>query len=134
MSDRSIFYDNCFVGGNLDWCEYACIDATNGNTWYHDFMREEACNAVASAGDEEVDAERKRMMEQKMAEMRAHEVSLASKSVAVENDSYNAGYYLAGASILGAAAVAFITLKKKGEKVAYEEPLLASDDAIKATM
>ena len=107
--------------GNLDWCEFVCIDAANGNDRYWDEWVTGACSAIAYTDDEGTDED-------------AAEVSLASKSEAVENDSYNAGYYLAGASILGATAVAFIILKKKGEKVASEEPLLASDDAIKATM
>ena len=107
--------------GNLDWCEFVCIDAANGNDGYWDEWVTSACSAIASTDDEGEDED-------------AAEVSLASKSEAAEHDFYNAGYYLAGASILGAAAVAFIILKKKGEKIACEEPLLASDDSIKATM
>ena len=179
MDDDEIFNTRCRDNGELAWCQYACIDATNGNSWYYDYEREEACDAVASDSDSDSDssddeeegepvpaeddvaeevvadvaadaaeavaaADRKRMMKQKMIDMRAHEakmaakrstagVSLASKGVEVESQSSNAGYYIAGASILSAAAVAFIVMKKKGEKVS-SEPLLASDDDFKATM
>jgi len=169
LGDGEIFYTRCRDNGELAWCQYACIDATNGNSWYYDYEREEACDAVASDSDSSDDeegeevaadddgteavadsteadaaADRKRMMKQKMIDMRAHEakmaakrstagVSLASKGVEVQSESSNAGYYIAGASILSAAAVAFIVMKKKGEKVS-SEPLLASDDGFKASM
>lgn len=58
---------------------------------------------------------------------------LALKDVVAESESSNAGYYIAGASVLSAAAVAFFVMKKKGEKVA-SEPLLATDDEFKAAM
>ena len=41
-------------------------------------------------------------------------VNLASKGVNTEAESSNAGYYIAGASVLGAAAVAYIVTSKKG--------------------
>ena len=53
--------------------------------------------------------------------------------VDVQSESSNAGYYIAGASLLSAAAVTFIVMKKEGEKVS-SEPLLASDDGFKASM
>lgn len=59
-------------------------------------------------------------------------IALATAGVQAESSS-NAGYYIAGATLVGAAAVAFLAMKKKDEKV-IEAPLLASDDGFKASM
>ena len=32
--------------GDPDWCEYSCIDATRGDTWYNDAERAEACTGA----------------------------------------------------------------------------------------
>lgn len=66
------------------------------------------------------------------AELAQAKVSLAGKGVQAEKSS-NAAYYIAGASLAGAAAVAFLVMKRKNEK-ANETPLLASDDQFKAQM
>ena len=58
-------------------------------------------------------------------------VSLASKGV--QTESSNAAYYIAGASLVGAAAVAYLIMRRKDEK-AIETPLLAVDDQFKAQM
>ena len=58
-------------------------------------------------------------------------VSLASKGVQAE--SSNAAYYVAGASLVSAAAVAYLVMRRKDEK-AIETPLLAVDDQFKAQM
>ena len=89
LDESNIFNTRCRAWDELEWCQYVCIDAANGNTWYWDSEVEEACAAVAAA-------DRKRMMNQKMIDMRAHEakmaakrssagVSLASKGVEVES-------------------------------------------------
>ena len=57
---------------------------------------------------------------------------LASKGVAT-NEPSNAAYYIAGASLFGAAAVAFLMMRKKEEK-ANETPLLEVDGELKAQM
>lgn len=44
MSVGEIYYTRCEEQREADWCAYACIDATNGNTWYWDSERELACN------------------------------------------------------------------------------------------
>ena len=43
-------------------------------------------------------------------------MSLASKGMTVQESSSNAAYYCAGATLVGAAAVAFCLLKKKENK------------------
>ena len=63
---------------------------------------------------------------------KSENISLATAGVQEESSS-NAGYYIAGATLVGAAAVAFLAMKKKDEKV-IEAPLLASDDGFKASM
>lgn len=52
---------------------------------------------------------------------------LASKGMTVQESSSNAAYYCAGATLVGAAAVAFCLLKKKENKE-NQTPFLASDD------
>ena len=36
LTGCEIFYTRCRDNGDADWCAYACIDATNGNTSYLD--------------------------------------------------------------------------------------------------
>ena len=60
-------------------------------------------------------------------------VNLASKGVHAEAESSNAAYYIAGASVLSAAAVAYVITSKKGQKT-VEQPLIAHDDEFKAFM
>lgn len=55
------------------------------------------------------------------------DVVLASKGMTVQESSSNAAYYCAGATLVGAAAVAFCLLKKKENKE-NQTPFLASDD------
>ena len=50
----------------------------------------------------------KRIHEANYDAKRVAEVSLADKVVAVENSSSNAGYYIAGVSLLSAATVSYI--------------------------
>ena len=52
---------------------------------------------------------------------------LASKGMNVEQNHSNAAYYCAGATLVGAAAVAFCLLKKRENKE-NQTPFLASDD------
>ena len=60
-------------------------------------------------------------------------VTLASKGVHSEAESSNAAYYIAGASVLSAAAVAYVIANKKGQKT-VEQPLIAHDDEFKVFM
>ena len=53
------------------------------------------------------------------------EVSLASKGVVDESQTSNAGYYVAGFSLLSAAAIAHIVIKNKDQKTS-SQPLLAT--------
>ena len=59
-------------------------------------------------------------------------VKLASKS-AIAEESSNTAYYIAGASLIGAAVVFSLLMTKKDAK-AIETPLLAADDDFKAQM
>ena len=61
----------------------------------------------------------------------AAQVSLASSGIEVENGSSNAGYYVAGASLVAAATVT-VVLMKKNVKKEVEQPLLTVDDDFKA--
>ena len=38
------YYQRCVNDRDLDWCEWSCVDATNGNIWYTDAEKEFACN------------------------------------------------------------------------------------------
>ena len=115
------YYDYCATDQDLDWCEWSCTDAQSGNTWY-------TTGEEAFACDPSWDSVRKSMRSTKLAQAK---VSLASKGVQAE--SSNAAYYIAGASLVGAAAVAYLVMRKKDEK-AIETPLLAVDDQFKAQM
>ena len=110
---------NCEVEGDLDWCEFACIEAINGNDWYYNSEVVFACDASGYEGnydefktDDDDDDEEfvsfKRIHEANYDTKRVAEVSLADKGVAVENSSSNAGYYIAGVSLLSAATVVYI--------------------------
>ena len=55
------------------------------------------------------------------------DMTLASKGMNVERNHSNAAYYCAGATLVGAAAVAFCLLKKRENKE-NQTPFLASDD------
>ena len=56
---------------------------------------------------------------------------LAKEGVA--SGESNAGYYIAGASLVGAAAVAFLVMRKQSVK-ANERPLLAVDDELECKL
>ena len=96
---------------NLDWCEYACIDARDlGNTWYWDWEKDFACNPSWSQ-DDATRLQRAR---------RAPQISLASEAVSTQSQS-KAGYYIAGASFVGAAAIALHLYSRKSKKSVDDE-------------
>ena len=67
-------------------------------------------------------------MDGESAELRVEgSLILASKGMNVEQNHSNAAYYCAGATLVGAAAVAFCLLKKRENKE-NQTPFLASDD------
>lgn len=71
-----------------------------------------------------------------MADTQAQEAQLAAKvtlaNKGIDVQSSNAGYFIAGATVLSAIAVTFIVMKNKQGDKAASEPLLASDDEFKA--
>ena len=117
LNEEIIYLDNCEVEGDLDWCEFACIEAINGNDWYYNSEVVFACDASGYEGnydefktddDDQEFVSFKRIHEANYDAKRVAEVSLADKDVAVENSSSNSGYYIAGVSLLSAATVVYI--------------------------
>ena len=117
------YYDYCVADQDLDWCEWSCTDAQSGeyNWWYSAEELEFACNPSFD------DAWRSK----RSAKLGQAKVRLAAKGVQAE--SSNAAYYVAGTYLVGAAAVAFLVMRRKDTK-AIETPLLAVDDQFKAQM
>ena len=98
-------------------CNYGHCDS-----WWSAFDIEAACEIALDLGA--LDWRNKRS---------SATVNLASKGVHVEAESSNAAYYMAGASVLSAAVVAYVIANKKGQKT-VEQPLIARDDEFKAYM
>ena len=99
-----------------DWCMWSCTDSRIGNVSFYD---EETAGQACSYWDHF-----------NAAKEAGADVRLATKGVAQEHKS-NAAYYIAGASLVGAAAIAVMLMSKKEQK-ANETPLLAVDDEFKA--
>ena len=122
--------DECYWQG-VNWDTYivpftAFTDSGYGDDWYRQ-------NPTAKRGDMPAQTvPQTAVRAQTYYNRKSENISLATAGVQEESSS-NAGYYIAGATLVGAAAVAFLAMKKKDEKV-IEAPLLASDDGFKASM